>query len=251
LLADSDKEPAKANDYPSVKFNLLADLLMNRSSQTLHVVILTCGAFLAGISIWILSAQVIRSGVTALPVTSEAAIAATKLQGRALQAARIGVLRGELWSELAYTYAALEWTKAPTPAGSPDGARRGAEAAVKLKPVNPAVWLFLADLAIRYQWTDPNPVESLKMSYYTGAHEDDLIPQRLLVASRFDTSADPELDRLFRRDIEYVLSYRPNLKSAISGAYGQASAQAQQAIQSEANDIDPAFAKTLQAPTPR
>jgi hypothetical protein len=220
---------------------------MSRSSQPFSYIPLIYGFILIAVSFWLLFPEFSRRGITMLPATPEAAAALTQRRSQALWAARFGGLRGDLWSELAYTYATLEWPKSATPTSTLDAARHSATRALTLKPVNPGVWLLLADLAYRYQSSDPSPVESLKMSYYTGAHEDSLVPLRLAIASRLDVSSDPELERLFRRELEYVLSYRPSLRPAILSAYSQASPQARRAIESTTNDIDPSFAKTLPA----
>ena len=42
-------------------------------------------------------------------------------------------------------------------------------------------------------WQTPSETECLKMSYYTGPHEEALIPLRLMVAARLDPSADAVL----------------------------------------------------------
>ncbi len=218
---------------------------MARSSQPLPYLLLIYGFLLAAASFWLLVAELSRTGVTMLPTTPELAAAAAQRQSQALWVARFGGVRGDLWSQSAYTYATLGWSKPAPPTSTLDAARHSATRAVTLKPVNPSVWLLFADIASRYQQGSPNPVESLKMSYYTGAHEDGLVSQRLAVASRLDVSADPELERLFRRELEFVLSYRPSLRPGILSAYAHASPQARQAIERTANDIDPSFAKTL------
>jgi hypothetical protein len=215
---------------------------MTRAS---HYVLLIFGFILAGISFWLIAVEVSRSGVAALPSTQGAAAAAAGRQGQARRAALLGGVRGEQWSQLAYTYAILEWPDPATPGSALDEARHSATRALTLKPINASVWLLLADFGLRYGRPDPSPIECLKMSYYTGPHEEALVPLRLAVTSRFDISTDPELGRLFRRELENVLSYRPALRAAIVSAYGQATPQAQLAIESAANDIDPSFAKTL------
>jgi hypothetical protein len=218
---------------------------MARSSQPLPYLLVLYGFFLVALSFWLVSAELSRTNVTTLPMSAESAAAAAQRNGQALTVARFGGLRGDLWSQLAFTYATLEWPKPAMPTSSLDAARHAATRAVTLKPVNPSVWLLFADLASRYPQDNPSPAESLKMSYYTGPHEDGLIPLRLAVSSRLDVAADPELERLFRRELEYVMSYRPNLKPAIVAAYVQASPQARRTIESTTNDIDPPFAKSL------
>jgi hypothetical protein len=46
------------------------------------------------------------------------------------------------------------------------------------------------------------------MSYYTGPHEEALIPLWFMVAARLDPSADAVLADLFRRELETVMMDR-------------------------------------------
>ena len=215
---------------------------MNRGS---HYLLLIFGFFLATTSLWILGSELSGARITTLPTSPEVATVAAQRRVQALRAALFGGLRGDLWSQLAYTYASLMWSDPKKADDALDEARHSATRALTLGPVNASVWLFLADLGIRYGKKDPNPLECLKMSYYTGAHEESSVALRLAVVSRVDLSVDPELERLFRREVENVLSYRPSLRPAIVAAYAQASPQARQAIETTARDVDPSFAKAL------
>jgi hypothetical protein len=83
------------------------------------------------------------------------------------------------------------------------------------------------------------------MSYYTGPHEEALIPLRLMIAARLDPSADAVLADLFRRELETVMMDRTALRPAIVAAYQQATSQAQHLIEDVATHTDPAFSQTL------
>jgi hypothetical protein len=126
-----------------------------------------------------------------------------------------------------------------------DEAKASATRALRLSPVNSSVWLLLADLASRYRWEAPKPVETIKMAYYSGPHEDALIPLRLVMAARLDDATDPEFERLFSSDIETILTSRPELKPAVVSAYSQGTPQARHLIQDVAGQIDSAFARSL------
>jgi hypothetical protein len=151
----------------------------------------------------ILLAEFSSPGIRGLPTSPAEAAVAAQHRGGALWAARVGVVRGDLWAEAAFTYANLEWLDSAQPLGEAlDQARATATRAVSLKPGNSDVWLMLADLSSRFRWQTPSPTECLKMSYYTGPHEEALIPLRLMVAARLDPSADAVLADLFRRELE-------------------------------------------------
>ena len=153
---------------------------------------------------------------------------------------------GDLWAESAFTYADLEWADTTKVEGQMlDEAKASATKAVSLKPGNSDVWLMLADLSSHFRRQTPNPTECLKMSYYTGPHEDRLIPLRLMIAARIDLSADAVLADLFRRELETAIIDRTALRPAVVAAYQQATSQAQHLIEDVAARTDPAFSQAL------
>jgi hypothetical protein len=201
---------------------------------------------LGAASLWILLAELSSPGIKALPTSPGEAAVAAEHRGQALWTARAAVVRGDLWAEAALTYANLEWLDSAQPLGEAlDEARASATKAVSLKPGNSDVWLMLAGLSSRYRWQIPSPTECLKMSYYTGPHEDRLIPLRLMVAARLDLSADAVLADLFRRELETAIMDRTALRPAVVAAYQQATSQAQHLIEDVATHTDPAFSQTL------
>jgi len=227
---------------PSRLSQLFGKIAMNgfRAGVSLY------GLLLGAASLWILLAEFSSPGIRGLPMSRGEAAVAAQHRGEALWAARAAVVRGDLWAEAAFTYANLEWLDSAQPLGEAlDQARATATRAVSLMPGNSGVWLMLADLSSRYRWQTPNPAECLKMSYYTGPHEEVLIPLRLMVAGRLDPSADAVLADLFRRELETVMMDRTALRPAIVAAYEQATSQAQHLIEDVAARTDPAFSHTL------
>lgn len=202
------------------------------------------GIILGAASLWLLLAELPRTSVTALPTSRETAATAAAQRDDALWSARVGRVRGELWAKSTFTFADLEWA-ASASARLLDEAKASATRAVRLSPVNSSVWLLLADLASRYRWEAPKSVETIKMAYYSGPHEDALIPLRLVTSARLDDATDPELERLFRSDVETILTSRPGLRPAVVSAYSQGTPQAQQLIQDVAGQINSAFARSL------
>src|SRR5271170_1100230 len=57
--------------------------------------------------IWLVSSQLSRADVVQLPTSARAAAAAAGESDRAALAAAIGLIRGELWAQSAFTYAEL------------------------------------------------------------------------------------------------------------------------------------------------
>jgi hypothetical protein len=214
------------------------------SSLLFRVGLSLYGVILGIASLWLLLAELPRSSVTVLPTSRDAAAAAASRRDDALWSARVGHLRGELWAESSFSFADLEWASSAS-SGLLDEAKSSATRAVRLAPTNSSVWLLLADLASRYRWEAPKPIETIKMAYYSGPHEDPLIPLRLILSARLDDATDPEFERLFRSDVETVLTSRPNLRPALVSAYGQGTPQARHLIQDAASQIDSGFAQSL------
>jgi hypothetical protein len=73
---------------------------------------------LAGFSVWVLIAELPRSGVRRLPINSDAAAIAATARARAAWAATFGGVRGDLWAESAFTYATL-LSPGPAPDAGP------------------------------------------------------------------------------------------------------------------------------------
>jgi hypothetical protein len=208
------------------------------------------GIILAGASLWILVPDLTRPGVTTFPTNRDLALSAAIHRDDALRGARIGVVRGDLWQEAAFTYANLEWDAvASVEPTLPDQAIASAIRSVRLMPGNSAVWLQLADLTSRFGRSAPNSIEAVKMSYYTGPNEYAVEALRLRVSSRLNVAADSELSRLFQTDVETSLTNRSDLKEAVASAFRDGSPQARQIISDAAKRIDPAFANSLQSNT--
>ena len=215
-------------------------------STPLRIAMILNGIFLGIATAWLLYSDISSAQITALPKSREAAERAASVRDKALQAARSGCVRGDLWAELAFTYASLEWADVSRiQRGDLAGAKNSATRAIRLMPGNSAVWLLLADLASRFSWETPNPVESLKMSYYTGPHEQDLAPLRLMLSARLDHAADAELDRLFRQQLESILTSEPALRPAVVAAYKGGTPEARRLVEDTATRLDPPFAQTL------
>jgi hypothetical protein len=214
-----------------------------------------CYAVLLGdAAFWILLPELYRTDLNALPIDPDAAARAVPLRGDASMAAQMGVIRGDLWAECAFSYGDLfSWEGADRTAentDATDSAYRCATNAVADAPYQPSVWLLLAGLAARYHWADPTPAEAIKMSYYTGPNEAGLVPMRLLVVAQSNALDDDDVKTLVRLDVETIISRRPQLKPAIVAAYGAAPPRAKAFFEDAAARIDPAFVASMRAGKP-
>ena len=184
-----------------------------------HIMLLF--AVLLGVqSVWLLLAELMRSGIDRLPADAASAAVAAKQRGLATAAASFGVIRGDLWAESAFTYASLLWkddASGPGLTAELDSARGNLKRALDDAPHLSAAWLMLAGLAARYPSLNVNATQALKTSYYTGPSEQDLMLPRLRVAARSDFLNDAEIREFVSRDVRLLISRHQ--KAAIDDAY--------------------------------
>ena len=200
--------------------------------------------------VWLLLAAISRPGIARWSTNAPAATAAAHQRNAAAWAASIGAFRGDLWAESTFTYADL---LVGENAGSDNAdvtqklarARVNLEHSLNYAPAQPDVWLFRAGLALRYPLLGFDAPEALKMSYYTGPSEQDLIPARLLIAARMDTLNDTELSLLVNRDLRSLLARKRY--PAVIEAYDAASSSGKHFIEEAARELDPSAFKTLRA----
>jgi hypothetical protein len=156
-------------------------------------------------------------------------------------AAEIGAIRGNLWAESAFTYAHLMQ-------GDAGGdvklalALSSLDRALAYAPLQSSAWLMLADLALRYQLPGVDAKEALKMSYYTGPSELELMPLRLRIAAQSD-AFDIELRDTVSREVRLLLSHQQ--KSAIIAAYNAAQPAGKHLIEQTIREIDPSVIELL------
>jgi hypothetical protein len=199
-------------------------------------------------SFWLLSAQFARSPLDRLPTDVTAAIGAAELRDRAASAASLGTLRGNLWAYDAYTYATLLFRETTPRAGADlvrdlTEARAALDHALEYAPHQSSAWLFLAGLAARYPSLGPSAKEALKMSFFTGPSEQDLMPLRLRIAAETDSFSDDEIQPLVRRDLRLLHAQRQDM--AIADAYDAASPAGKRLIEEAVGELNPSLAKSL------
>jgi hypothetical protein len=181
-----------------------------------------------------------------LPTDAASAAAAPNGRIKASWAARIGAIRGDLWAESAFTYADLIWKDG---GGSTDlvQAHLSVNHALTAAPHQSSVWLLLAGLASRYQLPGIDGKEAVRMSYYTGPSELELMPLRLWIAVHSDPFSDIELRDSISREVRLLFSHQQ--KSAIVAAYNAAPLVGKQFIEQTIREIDPSAAESLRANT--
>jgi hypothetical protein len=207
----------------------------------LRLVVLAFAALLGLQAVWLLLAGLIQPGIVRLPTDAAAAATAAKEQSAAAMAASLGVLRGDLWAESAFTEANLLWND-KNASSSTETAQNLARAFSNLgralgdAPHQSGAWLLLAGLAQRFPTANVDAVEPLKMSYYTGASDRQLMPLRFRIAMQVDPSRDAEIRQFVGRELRLLLAQ--NQKTAIAGAYNASSPAGKRFIEQSVTDID-------------
>jgi hypothetical protein len=206
--------------------------------------VLACQAF------WILIAEFYRSSPVGFPTSAQSAAAVNR--NAAHLAALFGFIRGDLWAEEALTYPdafrRYEWDSASKQRSTTiEQARDIAERALAFAPHDARMWLALASMDSRLDWLNGKVSTALRMSYYTGANEIELIPLRLSLAINVSMISDMDFQQLVRHDIRIVVTRKPELKSAVLDAYRHALPVGQQFIEETLKEMDPSLLSMLRS----
>jgi hypothetical protein len=200
-------------------------------------------------SIWVLLAEFSRPGIDRLPTEAPTAAAAVERRGDAIWAAHIGIFRGDLWAEAAFTYANFLWSPANNDRNLAQTLQPPSvflDRALDDAPHQSGAWLLLAGLGSRFALPNIDAAQALKMSYYTGPSELALAPLRLRVASSFDKFSDVELQQFIGRDLRLVLANHQS--TAIADAYANASSGGKAFIEKTVGEVDPSALGSLHVP---
>jgi hypothetical protein len=202
-------------------------------------------ATLLGIQcVWLLLAELSRPNIHRLPTDAASAATAQSKRIDATRAAMIGAIRGDLWAESAFAYADLMWDDVGGDANLAQ-ARLSLERALADEPDQSGAWLLLAGLASRYQLPSIDVKEAVRMSYYTGPSELELMPLRLWIAINSDAFSDIELRDIVSREVRMLFTHQQ--KSAIAAVYNAAPSVGRRFIEQTIREIDPSAAETLRA----
>jgi hypothetical protein len=222
------------------------------SHNWFRAALLAFAFFLGAQALWILFSELPRSSVHALPPDADSATLAARARNAARWSAWLGIVRGDLWAESAYTYATLLWSNSPEGRDDNtlvDEARNNADRALSYAPHRAGVWLLVAGLASRFPWADARATLALKMSYYTGPSEFSLMPLRLRVATQSNAFDDNDIQQFVRRDLRAIVTQRPQQRLAIVAVYREASFEGKRLIGQVLAEIDPSLLQSIRSGT--
>jgi hypothetical protein len=207
---------------------------------------------LACVAVWTLAVEYYRPALSAFPADAQAAGAAAGDRDAATLAASVGVIRGDLWGEGALSYLGLFWTDdrdrtSPQDSETIERAREVTNRALTFSPHDARIWLVLATIDSRFDWLNRKATDALRMSYYTGANETDLIALRLALAVRSGALGEQDFQQLVSHDIRIIVTRKPELKPVIQAAYRDALPIGQQFIEETLAGLDPTLLATIRS----
>jgi hypothetical protein len=207
--------------------------------------LLALGCVLGLYALWQLTAELIHPAVPYFFSATEQD--ASRAPAAAL-AAEIAVFRSDFW----FDDALLKWIGAASAeigagrSSALDDVRVAAARAARLAPHDARAWLLLA-LADAHDGLDSRQqTEALRMSYYTGANDLALIPERMKLAVRSPAMTDTDFQNLVAGEVLSIVR-RPALQSVIVSSYRQASPDGKRFLKSYIGPLDAALLAQMQA----
>ena len=226
--------------------------MFSSAPMSLRLGLLVFGIVLGLSGLWMLLPKLLSPMPIGLAFDRNGSEAAAARRTRAVLAAEIGAIRGDLWAEAAFTDARFMATDRSTSldrtnSGQLARARANAETALSLAPVNGAAWLFLAKLPAGSPEGENRVRTLLEMSYFTAPRAFGLAPFRLERAATSSALADKDLQAFIKSDIRAILDRGPEYRQAIMAVYRNAWPQNQPIFEALVADADPAAAQLLRS----
>ncbi len=214
-----------------------------------RVTVFAFACLLGGLAAWILVPEFLRPAAVEFPTDAQSTISIYAHRDEATRAARIGLIRGDLWAQAAFAYGDLLWNQdkhsSDTDAVAYERARALTELATTYAPHDSRLWLLLAAINSRFDWLTDSASAALRMSYYTGSNAIRLVPGRLLLAVQSRALGDSDFQELVRHDIHIAAIRKSELMPAIIAAYNNAPLSGQQFIEKTLGEFDPSMPASI------
>jgi hypothetical protein len=214
-----------------------------------RVTIFAFACLLGCFATWVLLAELLRPPVFVFPTGAQSSASINAHRDDAIMAARIGLVRGDLWAQAAFAYGDLVWGQDKHASDADtvplERARALTELAIAYAPHDSRLWLFLAAIDSRFDWLNDRASSALKMSYYTGSNVIKLIPARLLLSMQTRALQDSEFQELVRHDIRISAIHKSELMPAIIAAYNSAPMFGQQFMDKTLAEFDPSILASI------
>jgi len=197
---------------------------------------------LGSLAIWVLAPEFLRPSTVGFTTDPQLAERGYRNRAAAVAAGRVGLIRGDLWSEAAFSYGNLLWSRDKNAPGAErpplKETRAVTERAIGYAPHDSRLWLLLA--ASHFQSERSNGVSAaLKMSYYTGPNTIEIMPERLGLALQSHALEDDEFRALVRHDIRVAVMRKAEFMPALIVAYANAPPAGKQFVEKSLSELDP------------
>ncbi len=126
-----------------------------------------------------------------------------------------------------------------------DQARAALARTVRHAPHDSRAWLQLAAVEMKAGAAPDTIAAALKMSYYTGSNEAELVAQRIGLAANPGLAGDTELKTLLETEI-LAVAQQPAVKPSLVQAYRQASPETQARLREIVAAIDASLATEME-----
>jgi hypothetical protein len=207
---------------------------------------------LGGLAVWLLAAELARPApAIEFPTDAQSAASIYTHRNAATVAAKIGIIRGDLWAEAAFAYGGILWNEDKHTSEADtvpiDPTRELTEQAIAYAPHDSRLWLLLAGTQLRFDWLNNKASASLRMSYYTGSNTLSLIPRRLMLAIQSQALRDEDFQDLVRHDIHVAVIRKSQLKPALVNAYNNAPPFGRQFFEKALAEFDPGMLASIRS----
>jgi hypothetical protein len=213
-----------------------------------RITVFAFACLLGGLAVWVLAAEFLRTETVEFPTDVQSAASVYAHRDDATKAARIGLVRGDLWTQAAFAYGDQLWNQDKHSSDTDtvyERARALTELAITYAPHDSRLWLLLAAIDSRFDWLNDRASAALRMSYYTGSNAIKLVPARLLLSAQTRALQDNDLQELVRHDIRISAIRKSELMPAIVAAYNNAPLSGQQFIEKTLGEIDPSMLASI------
>ena len=213
-----------------------------------RITVFAFACLLGGLAVWVLAAEFLRTETVEFPTDVQSAASVYAHRDDATKAARIGLVRGDLWTQAAFAYGDRLWNQDKHSSDTDtvyEHARALTELAITYAPHDSRLWLLLAAIDSRFDWLNDRASAALRMSYYTGSNAIKLVPARLLLSAQTRALQDNDFQELVRHDIHITAIRKSELMPAIIAAYNNAPLSGQQFIEKTLGEFDPSMLASI------
>ena len=215
------------------------------ATKSFRVTLFAFACLLSSLATWILIADLLRPAVVEFPSNAQSTPLTNTHRNKATTAARIGLIRGDLWTQAALAYGDVVWSEnghsSDTDTSRNERIRILTERAISYAPHDSRLWLILAAIDLRFDWLNESASTALRMSYYTGSNTIKLVPARLLLSVQSRALADSDFQDLVRHDIRISVAPKSELLPALIDAYANAPQFGQEFIERTLAEFDPSI----------